>query len=744
MPSLNSKNKLILFIIINLLISLALTAVIWKFDFPRIDAFFYDFHVTVFKRTSPSANIKLINLTPTEKNSKSSLYFHNFSLKTHKAIIESAVSSGAKIVAYAYDPLYLLTNEKDYPIADFVEFTKKYKNVFFHIPNTFPLFQSLVYKHPTLSKLRITSPGIGTETVSGAMDGVVRRILVDYNPNESIQTLVIGSPKYEGTFFQNGREAVKARFSKKDSYESINVNNADDVALISPTFFKDSIVIVSLNAKDDLFDYRKIPYDHSVFAMMVNEAIANGFDTLIQKDNPKVPPVTYNYIWTFFNLFFFICIASRLPAKNLFLFSFGQLFFIILLPLLIFGITSWQLDTTHPLLMLFLLQYLTIPFAFLRLARQNDKNFFLAKEEKEKAINKVKINAKSAKADLGFRIATQLAHDIKSPIMALETVKMVSRTEMNPDAQKLLDKTITRINNIADSLLKKFKSGAFETVHEPISVDIISTLNELVNTYKQTHSNIHIHLKHDCQNILIPVDQTEIERALTNILNNSIEAMSFIGKINIEVVDEPDSVQIFIEDTGKGIPSEIQKNIFDLGFTYDKKSGTGIGLSQAKEALLKTGGDITLVTSTPGKTIFKIILLKSNLRTLEINTAKNIILIEDVFETRSLWEKIFKDNQLNFISFESFKNFKYEMDKGSFNLFNEQPYTIITDMIFENEDETGFDVIQMTTDKGAKYLFNAFLCTTLSSNEDILKIAKDLNAQVFGKKDLDKIQIKSI
>jgi len=228
---------------------------------------------------------------------------------------------------------------------------------------------------------------------------------------------------------------------------------------------------------------------------------------------------------------------------------------------------------------------------------------------------------------------------------------------------------------------------------------------------------------------------------MTKILNYAIELMNFKGTITLVVDDTEMFATILIEDHGKGIPKNIQSQIFDAGFTYDKSSGSGIGLSQAKEAISKKGGDLNLISSEPGKTIFKITLPKSNLNSLEIVTAKNIVLLEDASETAQVWKKIFEDHHVNFLYFESYEKFKIHMEKFKFNPFNNAKYTLITDLIFNGEDETGFEAVQLIKNNEAKHLHNTFICTTLSSNKEIIRVAQDLGVQIFGKKDLDKIRI---
>jgi signal transduction histidine kinase len=732
------KNKS-LFSIIGALLALSLTLIVWKFDFPKLDAFFYDLHATAFKRHAVSAQLKLVHLTPESDND---MRFTQFSLKTHQQIISDLFNNGAKNVFYAIDPHLFDTHEKDFPLDKFVEFTKKYPNLYFLIPSTFNNLRTTVFNHAVLSKLNFIENIEGTDMISGASDWVVRRILLGYENSAFPYQKIFGfDPRtLQGKFLRNDYACIRATFAPKGSYDSVIIRNNSGIELLTPHYAQNNWIFVGLNSKFDLFDYRKIPFDHSSYAMNYNEVLANAFDTVIRHDHPKVPLKFVNYFWTFINLFLFLYCALKLSARKLFIFSFLQLALVIIIPLLGFGLTSWQLDTTKTFLILFLLQYLAIPFVFIKLARQNDRNL----EEKEKAINKAKITVKSAKADLGFRIASQVAHDLKSPIMGLETVKMLTRSEIKEDVRRLLENSINRINSISDSLLKKFRSGTFETMHEDIPIDIIAVIEELIHTFDKTHPRISIQLNTPSKQISILINQADIERAITNILNNAIEAMSFTGIIHIEIEDDNDFTNLIIKDSGSGIPPQLQNDIFKAGFTHGKETGSGIGLSQAKEAFQKFGGDVSLVSSREGETIFKLILPKTNLKTIEIDIAENVILVEDNEETRSIWKNIFSDNKVNFNCYNSFKEFQTDMVKKSFRPFSDKKFTVITDLIFDNEDETGFDVIQITTQFAGELVSNSFLCSTLSSNPEIAHVAADLGIKIFSKKNLGNIKIRVI
>ncbi len=71
---------------------------------------------------------------------------------------------------------------------------------------------------------------------------------------------------------------------------------------------------------------------------------------------------------------------------------------------------------------------------------------------------------------------------------------------------------------------------------------------------------------------------------IENLLRNALDAMDGKGKISASVMEEDKFVCVEISDTGKGIPSNKLKTVFEPGFTT-KKRGWGLGLSLAKRII---------------------------------------------------------------------------------------------------------------------------------------------------------------
>jgi signal transduction histidine kinase len=108
-----------------------------------------------------------------------------------------------------------------------------------------------------------------------------------------------------------------------------------------------------------------------------------------------------------------------------------------------------------------------------------------------------------------------------------------------------------------------------------------------------------------------------LEQVFTNLINNSIQAMSETGG-NLVIRIQPgdgselglppsmESIEVSIADTGPGIPAEIQEKIFQPFFTTTS-TGTGLGLTIVKRIISLHNGAIKL-ESFPGGTIFRIFL----------------------------------------------------------------------------------------------------------------------------------------
>lgn len=132
------------------------------------------------------------------------------------------------------------------------------------------------------------------------------------------------------------------------------------------------------------------------------------------------------------------------------------------------------------------------------------------------------------------------------------------------------------------------------------------------------------------------LDQHKIQRAVHNLARNAAEAIGPPhnrrrgGRVSLRVArktasqpDLPGSIgSIVIEciDDGPGIPEEIRERIFDSFMTHGKESGTGLGLAVVKKVADDHGGTVE-VESTPGRTVFRMVLPQTGQSSTELEKA---------------------------------------------------------------------------------------------------------------------------
>ncbi|NER08570.1 MAG: GHKL domain-containing protein, partial [Okeania sp. SIO3C4] len=92
----------------------------------------------------------------------------------------------------------------------------------------------------------------------------------------------------------------------------------------------------------------------------------------------------------------------------------------------------------------------------------------------------------------------------------------------------------------------------------------------------------------------------------TNLVHNAIQAMESGGTLTIATRKQENGIQVSIQDTGAGIPPELQSKIFDAFFTTKSAGeGSGLGLHICQKIINKHQGKIE-VDSKPGHTLFSI------------------------------------------------------------------------------------------------------------------------------------------
>jgi signal transduction histidine kinase len=104
---------------------------------------------------------------------------------------------------------------------------------------------------------------------------------------------------------------------------------------------------------------------------------------------------------------------------------------------------------------------------------------------------------------------------------------------------------------------------------------------------------------------MLKIDVSQFNLAISNLLINSIQAVSEKGEIHLFTRGSKKNIFIIIQDNGLGISREHLPKIFDFMFST-KPTGSGLGLSIAKKIISDHHGEITVKSEVNKGTVFKI------------------------------------------------------------------------------------------------------------------------------------------
>lgn len=248
--------------------------------------------------------------------------------------------------------------------------------------------------------------------------------------------------------------------------------------------------------------------------------------------------------------------------------------------------------------------------------------FARAKRDLEERHNLV---VKERELESAKHLARQVAHDIRSPLSALNMA--ISTIADLPESKHLLIKNASRrINEIALGLLQK---GGLEESHEIVEsvgsnseptarsrptllVPVISALVKEKQTQYSDRANVEIHLDiADDKELAASIDRVELERVVSNLVNNSVDAMENGGKITVCLRSYSNECAIAVVDNGSGIPPEVLSRLGERGLSHGKKSaanGSGLGLHHAKATVEAAGGRLIIQSKFAEGTIVTILL----------------------------------------------------------------------------------------------------------------------------------------
>ena len=216
------------------------------------------------------------------------------------------------------------------------------------------------------------------------------------------------------------------------------------------------------------------------------------------------------------------------------------------------------------------------------------------------------------------RMASSVSHDLRhylasvyanSEFLASSPLSEHERIEILSDIRTAVHGT----TELIESMLIFSRTGAgIRRSHE-----LVSTLAERAIALLRAHPDAAgVELVTTCcdpADTSALVDGKQIERAIYNLLLNACQSARtghHEPRVQARLSVQGSTITIEVQDNGLGVPESIRTSLFQPFVSEGKQKGSGLGLTLAQSIAAEHGGEVALVTTSPGETVFRITIAR--------------------------------------------------------------------------------------------------------------------------------------
>lgn len=213
---------------------------------------------------------------------------------------------------------------------------------------------------------------------------------------------------------------------------------------------------------------------------------------------------------------------------------------------------------------------------------------------------------------------SNVSHELKTPLASMKVLSdsLLSQEGMPEEIYRefLGDITteIERMTCIINDLLSMVKMDKNSATMQVSNISINELLEQLLKRLRPIAAKRSIELIFESYRpVMADVDEVKISIAFNNIIENAIKYNYDDGWVRVTLNADHKFFFVTIQDSGVGIPEELQDNVFERFYRVDKArsretGGTGLGLSITRNAVLLHRGSIKLYSKEKEGTTFTV------------------------------------------------------------------------------------------------------------------------------------------
>lgn len=201
-------------------------------------------------------------------------------------------------------------------------------------------------------------------------------------------------------------------------------------------------------------------------------------------------------------------------------------------------------------------------------------------------------------------VVSTVSHQLKTPLTSIRmSIHLLLEERIGPLNEKQIELLMTarddseRLVNILNDLLDINRIESRKSRVTTESVTPRTLVRDAMEPFLADAKDKGVTLVNDVSDDMpeVMADGEKIRHVFANLLSNAIRFTGPGGSVTIRAEQEQDRMAFLVEDTGKGIPEEELKYLFEQFYRapgQDEKSGVGLGLAIVREIVRSHGGDV--------------------------------------------------------------------------------------------------------------------------------------------------------
>lgn len=212
------------------------------------------------------------------------------------------------------------------------------------------------------------------------------------------------------------------------------------------------------------------------------------------------------------------------------------------------------------------------------------------------------------------KTAAVVAHEMNNPLAAISMYNQMMETEL-PQGSPFREhvEVIQRNTLTCQRIIRELLDYARTPEPKVEQIDLHQMLVDVIRFLRPLNKGKNIRIEQDFQakKSTFWGDATQIQQVFVNLLHNAMQAVDArngVIRISTTATRSADRLTIDVVDNGPGIDPRHADEIFEPFFTTKSSGGTGLGLPTARRIVKAHGGELVLLKSHRGVTVFRVVL----------------------------------------------------------------------------------------------------------------------------------------